>query len=402
MRMAFANHTADIAGAERSMLNIVQVIAERGHEVHVWLPGPGPLVDRLAGIGARLHRQPSHWWMSRRGSGVVGAIRLAQAALDTVGFAAQLSRVRPDVLVINTSVTPAPLLAGALLRIPTITIVRESLRTNPTLRSLLPKSTIIAALAHWSTQVVTISRYVAEQLDPWPSTAPVPIVRHPGVSTDPLPKIARSEGDTTIRFLLLGSIGGDKGQLEAVGAAAAAIDGGADLRLDMYGDGVPSELAALRAAIASSGHADRVRLHAPVGDIRPLLARADALVMASRNEGYGRVTVEALQAGVPVVGYDAGATTEILQDGGGLLVAADESALGDALGEISTDATLLEQLTTAAVEAGRRLQRTSSSGELADVIERVTAASRSRPVGRCKAITSQRRHSSIDDNGVSV
>lgn len=386
MKVAFANHTADIAGAERSMVSVLQVIAERGHEVHVWLPAPGPLAAHLEAIGACLHRRPSHWWMSRRGGGIVGLIRLAQAAIDTVGFARELRQVRPDVLVINTSVTPAPLLAGALLKIPTVTIVRESLRTNPTLRSLLPKSVIVEAVARWSTQVVTISRYVSEQLQPWPSGVPEPLVRHPGVSIDPLPRVLRPTGDDTIRLLLLGSIGGDKGQREAVAAAAAAIDDGADLRLDMYGDGVPSEVAALRGAIEASEHAERLTLHKPIGDIRPLLAQADALIMASRNEGYGRVTVEALQAGVPVVGYDAGATTEILENGGGLLVPPDVSALADALREVCTDHVLLTQLTAQAIKVGDRLQQTSTSRQLADVIEEVVSTGKTCPVSRTKQI----------------
>lgn len=379
MRMAFANHTADIAGAERSLLGVLRVIAERGHEVHVWLPGPGPLVEHLAGIddaGARLHRRPSHWWMSRRGKGIVGAVRITQAAIDTVGFIRDLRRVRPDVLVVNTSVTPAPLLAGALLGIPTVTVVRESLRTNPTLRSALPKQVIIAGLARWSTQVVTISRYVSEQLQPWPSGAPEPLVRHPGVSIDPLPRVPRPEGSKTVRLLLLGSIGGDKGQVDAVRATAAAIRDGADLRLDMYGTGVAEEVEALREAIAASGQPDRVVLHEPVHAVEPLLAHADALIMASRNEGYGRVTVEALQAGVPVIGYDAGATTEILEGGGGLLVPVDVSALAGALRDLGADDALLQRLTAEAVDIGRRLQRAPRSRDLADLIESVAGGSR--------------------------
>lgn len=374
MKIAFANHSADTAGAERSLLNVLRFIAERGHEIEVWLPGPGPLVDqleRIAGPAVRLHRRSNHRWMSRRGTGVVGLVRLAQAAVDTVGFARDLHRVRPDLLVVNTSVTPAPLAAGALLRIPTVVIVRESLQTNPTLRSLLPKSVIVAALAHWSTQVVTISRYVSGHLQPWPAGAPEPVVRHPGVSIDPLPRVGRSEGDDTVRLLLLGSVGGDKGQLEAVHAATGAIRRGADLRLDMFGDGAPAEIATLRAAIADSGQEDRLTLHKPVGDIRPLLARADALVMASRNEGYGRVTVEALQAGVPVIGYRAGATTEILEDGGGVLVPVDVAALEGALHDVATDAGLLSRLSAEALDVGRRLRQAPYDRDLADLIESV-------------------------------
>ncbi|MGB3830209.1 MAG: glycosyltransferase family 4 protein [Ornithinimicrobium sp.] len=381
MRVAFANHTADIAGAERSMVSVLEVLATHGHEVHVWVPGPGPLIGHLKALGAQVHRQRSHWWMSRRGGGVIGLIRLAQAGSDTVGFVRAWRRVRPDVVVVNTSVTPAPVLAGALLRIPTVTIVRESLRSNPTLRSLLPKTVIVAALARWSTQVVTISRYVSEQLEPWPSGAPAPLVRHPGVSLDPLPKVARAAGDGTMRLLLLGSIGGDKGQREAVQAAGAAIECGADLRLDMYGDGVPSELTALRGAIADSGHSERLCLHRPIDDIRPLLARADALIMASRNEGYGRVTVEALQAGVPVVGYAAGATTEILEQGGGLLVPPGVRALHGALCEVAADGELLARLTEQAVEVGRRLQQVPRSAQLAEVIEAVASTAAVRVSG---------------------
>lgn len=376
MKMAFANHSADTAGAERSLLNVLGVIAERGHEIDVWLPCSGPLVERLEGIdgaAVRLHRRSSHRWMSRRGSGLVGLVRIAQAGLDTAGFVRDLRRVQPDLLVVNTSVTPAPLAAGALLRIPTVVIVRESLQTNPTLRSLLPKSMIVAALARWSTQVVTISRYVSEQLAPWPEGVPEPVVRHPGVSIDPLPRVPRADGDHTVRLLLLGSIGGDKGQLDAVHAATGAIQRGADLRLDMYGDGVPEEITALRAAVADSGQTRRLALHEPVSDIRPLLACADAVVMASRNEGYGRVTVEALQAGVPIVGYRAGATTEILEDGGGVLAPVDVAALEEVLHDVATDAGLLTRLSTEALAVGQRLRRAPHDRDLADLIESVVA-----------------------------
>ncbi|MBA2697092.1 MAG: glycosyltransferase family 4 protein [Actinobacteria bacterium] len=377
MRVAFANHSADTAGAERSLLNVLRVMAERGHEIDVWIPCSGPLVEQLEqidGPAVRLHRRSSHRWMSRRGTGLVGLVRIAQAGVDTVGFVLDLRRVQPDILVVNTSVTPAPLAAGALLRIRTVVIVRESLQTNPTLRSLLPKSMIVAAIGRWSTQVVTISRYVSGHLQPWPPGSPEPVVRHPGVTIDPLPRVPRPEGDNTIRLLLLGSIGGDKGQLDAVHAAARAIRRGADLRLDMYGDGAPEEVAALRAAISASGEAHRLTLHNPVGDIRPLLARADALVMTSRNEGYGRVTVEALQSGVPVVGYRAGATTEILEDGGGVLVPVDVTALEGALHDLATDAGLLSGLSAEALDIGRQLREAPYDSDLADLIESVATS----------------------------
>lgn len=65
----------------------------------------------------------------------------------------------------------------------------------------------------------------------------------------------------------------------------------------------------------------------------------DVFVMASENETYGMVTLEAMAAGVPVVGAAAGGTAELVQDGHtGLLfplrdVAAGASALHNCLSD---------------------------------------------------------------------
>ena len=40
----------------------------------------------------------------------------------------------------------------------------------------------------------------------------------------------------------------------------------------------------------------------------------DCLVMASHNEGFGRVTAEAMANGVVVIGYDGGGTREVIKD----------------------------------------------------------------------------------------
>lgn len=48
-------------------------------------------------------------------------------------------------------------------------------------------------------------------------------------------------------------------------------------------------------------------------DIRPTMQKATALLMCSRNEAQGRVTVEAMFYGTPVIGSNSGGTPEIIQ-----------------------------------------------------------------------------------------
>lgn len=66
-------------------------------------------------------------------------------------------------------------------------------------------------------------------------------------------------------------------------------------------------------------------------NLKPLMSRAAAFLMTSPHEGLGRVTLEAMFEGCPVIGRNSGGTREIIQDGvSGFLYTTPEE-LGDAL-----------------------------------------------------------------------
>ncbi len=74
-------------------------------------------------------------------------------------------------------------------------------------------------------------------------------------------------------------------------------------------------------------------------DLAGLLPALDVFVSASEGEPFGRVIVEAMAAGVPVVATDSGGKREIVQDGEtGLLVPqGDVGAIAEALYELRHD-----------------------------------------------------------------
>lgn len=69
----------------------------------------------------------------------------------------------------------------------------------------------------------------------------------------------------------------------------------------------------------------RIKLLGFRKDLKSLMAKAQAYLMCSHNEGLGRVTVEAMAFGCPVIGKKSGATEEIISHGAtGWLYSTDE------------------------------------------------------------------------------
>jgi glycosyltransferase involved in cell wall biosynthesis len=101
--------------------------------------------------------------------------------------------------------------------------------------------------------------------------------------------------------------------------AAALLDGRWQVRL--LGAGPARE--ALLALARSLGISDRVRVddQIPSSQVPSYLARLHALVLPSRSvpnwkEQFGRVLIEAMASGVPVVGSDSGEIPEVIGDAG--------------------------------------------------------------------------------------
>lgn len=87
-----------------------------------------------------------------------------------------------------------------------------------------------------------------------------------------------------------------------------------ELSLHYAGTVEPDYQQSLIARAQQYGIADRIQFHGFQADIRPLMQHASALLMCSRNEAQGRVTIEAMFYGTPVIAMAAGGTLEIVQD----------------------------------------------------------------------------------------
>jgi glycosyltransferase involved in cell wall biosynthesis len=112
----------------------------------------------------------------------------------------------------------------------------------------------------------------------------------------------------------------------------------------VVGDG--PERAGLEAEAASLGLHGRVVFAGHADDVRPFYAAADCMALPSHSEGSPLALLEAMAAGLPVVGTAVGGVPEVATDGETALLvpARDPRAFASALARLLSDETLARSL----------------------------------------------------------
>jgi len=104
-----------------------------------------------------------------------------------------------------------------------------------------------------------------------------------------------------------------------------------------------------------SAFTDRVHWTGQSKDMRPWYKAASVFVMAAENESFGRVLVEAMACGVPVVALRSGGVPEIVRDGrdGFLVTTGDVAGIASAVLKILKDDEVRKRLSASALERAK-------------------------------------------------
>jgi glycosyltransferase involved in cell wall biosynthesis len=117
-----------------------------------------------------------------------------------------------------------------------------------------------------------------------------------------------------------------------------------DVTLDIYGEG--SQRSQIESTVQRLNLGRRVTLHGAVTGAAEALASIDVLVLPSDAEGFGLVLIEAMAAGVPVIGTNVPGIRDVIQDGinGILTPPRNPRALADAIERVLSDDVLRKTL----------------------------------------------------------
>jgi glycosyltransferase involved in cell wall biosynthesis len=309
MRILVAVERLDpVGGAERSVLEEAERLAQRGHEFVVTYRSPGSFIARWKDLGADLVASPLVTSPRHPERALVGAWRSARLVRDK----------QIDVVYCNFFATlPFSILVRRLLGVPVVMAVREPVAgriRGPFYRAMLRRVD--------GFRFVSAAQRAAYERAGWvrPGGAVIANGVDPGVYRPPdeaeRAAARRDAGasEDTILVLYLGRLDPTKGietLLEAVPLLgdpriAVRVVGGVSPWLRR-----PERYAGRLAAQAPAG----VRFVGRTDDPRRSLWAADVVVIPSLwEEPLSRVALEAMASGVPVVASRTGGLPEVLGD----------------------------------------------------------------------------------------
>ena len=265
--------------------------------------------------------------------------------------ARQAHREKPiDCVMTYSHMTPAlcgiviKLLTGAKLVVEIVTAPERSYlnnRPHPTLTDRLRRlySDVCLHLSMWSCDCVHL--LYPNALDPYPLLRNVRrAVFHEFV---PVSVVPRHESCEERYVLLLGAPWYLKGVDVLVKAFRALANDFPDVRLKIMGH-FP-DVDQLKSLLGSG---DRIDILPPRNhpETLEIVSRASLMVLPSRCEGMARVLLEAMAAGIPVIGSNVGGIPVLIRDGenGYLVPVGDVHALEDRMRRLLSDSELRHRM----------------------------------------------------------
>lgn len=389
MKVLYTNHTSEVSGGERSLLDLLNALPD-DVEAHIASP-PGPLASAAASAGVPV--SPIN--------GTTGSLRMhplhtprgvADLARDGFAISRLASRLGADVVHAN-SIRAG--LAGALAR---------RLGGPPTaihVRDVLPEgrmsSAALAAIGRGADVLVANSAYTAARVRRARVRAPVQVVHSPVdlERFDPstldreAARAALGLNADVSTLAVIAQITPWKGQAEAVRILRSLHDDGIGARLWLVGSTKfmhaatrydnKAYLRELRSLADELEVADAVEFFGEREDIPQILAGVDLLLAPSWEEPFGRSVVEAMAMGVPVVATAVGGPAEVITDGetGVLLPPRDPQRWASRVAELLVSAKAREEMgSRACAHARENFSSARHAAEMVTIYRQIAEAGR--------------------------
>ncbi|UZR94361.1 glycosyltransferase [Chondrinema litorale] len=312
MKILFISHYGSLYGANRSLFDLIIGLKKKGVIPIVLLAEKGDFRDLLIknDIDVKcIHFFPWMIWEKKKYK-LPGKI-----FLDVLKFPYILNfanKKKIDIIYSNSSVFGLGAFLAYLLKKPHIWHIREFGWLDYKLKHFLPKK-IIKFFYENASHIVAISNAIKDEVLKG-INAPIDVIYNGIVGQkEQSPLIEKNLKE--INFSIIGKIMSTKGQHVALKAFKRFNDNFQNSNLFIVGDGDDKYLHDLENYVLLNGLKEKVKFTGYITDVESVYINTHVLLMCSQFEGMGRVTIEAMSRGIPVIGFSSGGTIELINNG---------------------------------------------------------------------------------------
>ena len=304
-----------------SLVELIDALTPLGVECSCILRDQGEMTDLLRDRNVETSIVPFKTWVHAQ-KGIFGRVLKLSPHRQVSGarrLRSAIKRSGCDLVYTNSVTVGASAMAAKLAGIPHVWHLREFGYEDYRLSFDLGQRFSSLLMRRLATACIANSKAVAQAYRKELGETPMYVVYNaadvPKVLDDPsASKVWRNP--SAIRCILLGKYMSGKGQEDAVNAMRTLREMNVPAELLLVGETLDRDYRhRIESIVSRDGMTDRVRIMDHCSAPAPLMKSADIVLMCSRSEAFGRVTVEGMKMGKPVIGTRSGGTPEIIEHG---------------------------------------------------------------------------------------
>ena len=343
----FVAHSINLYGAEKSLLDLILNLDS--FNIIVLCPSDGPFVDVLRRHKINHLIVPYMGWLGRKFRLIKGLFRLFINGIAVPLILFKLRRVRIDIIYTNTIYSPIGSFVAFFLQCPHIWHIREDVKEMMANYDF-GESCSLNWIGKRSQKIICNSYFIKEKLKLYTYPEQLVVIYNgilDEVDANKLNGKIRDNISNPIQLALVGSLAPHKGHKDALMAVSLLRNQGMNIRLIIIGDSPDhSYLQALKELAANLDISDHVYFGGYHNNPIEIFIQSDATLICSKLESFGRVAVESISVGCPVIGTNRGGLPEIIENmkTGLLYEPGDYKMLTEQIIKLLTDFSLYEML----------------------------------------------------------
>lgn len=298
-------------GSEKAAFETMQALQSQAVESLVIVPQKGALSNILEETKMPVFQIFFEWWVDTYRFSLIRKLKwLFYCARSVRQIIAVVRKNEPDLLITHTLAYPQVALAAWFLRVPHIWYVHEFGREDHKFEYLFSEKFSLWLMTRLSGQIIVNSVAVANKISNFADKQKINLIYYaipiPNFSVLPSP-------DTAFQICMIGRLSAGKRQQDAI-LALHILNTTTTLRANLVLVGTADSVyfPVLESMIREYELESQIKFVGFTDNPYSYISQSNLMVVCSEKEAFGRITIEAMKIGTPVISADSGAGPELI------------------------------------------------------------------------------------------